>query len=71
MAFVPLPAALFQRAFWEEWVPSHPPLDQSELTLDGRPIDLYQLHVEVMNAGGYEVVSLIYSTLTPYIHCES
>ena len=60
-----------QRAYWEQWVPKHPPQDQSALTLDGRPIDLYRLHVEVMNAGGYQVVSPIYSTITPCMHSES
>ena len=70
LKIVPLSAALFQRAYWEQWVPKHPPLYQSALMLLGRPIDLHQLHTEVIKAGSYQVVSSISSNPTNGMHAE-
>ena len=58
MALTPLGAQQFQRAYWDQWAPKHPPKDQSALRFEDRPIDLHQLHVEVMNAGSYRTVGL-------------
>lgn len=57
MVLTPLGAAQFKRAYWEQWVPKHPPKDQNALRFEDRPIDLHLLHVEVMNAGSYRIVS--------------
>ena len=70
LKIVPLSAALFQRAYWEQWVPKHPPLDQSALMLLGRPIDLHQLHTEVTKSGSYQVVGSISSNRTSGMHGE-
>lgn len=56
----PLPAAVFQRAYWEQWVPGHPIKNRSMLKIEDRTIDLYELHVEVANAGTYFKVSPTY-----------
>ena len=58
MVLTPLGAQQFQRAYWDQWAPKHPPKDQSALRFEDRPIDLHQLHVEVMNAGSYRTVGL-------------
>ncbi|RDX43784.1 hypothetical protein OH76DRAFT_1174999 [Lentinus brumalis] len=57
MMLTPLSPAQFKRAYWEQWVPKHQPKDQNALRFEDRPIDLHQLHVEVMNAGSYRIVN--------------
>ncbi|KAI0714422.1 hypothetical protein C8T65DRAFT_644276 [Cerioporus squamosus] len=57
MVLTPLMQPQFKRAYWEQWYPKHQPKDQSALRFEDRPIDLHQLHVEVMNAGSYRIVN--------------
>ncbi|KAI0749853.1 hypothetical protein C8Q80DRAFT_1164314 [Daedaleopsis nitida] len=52
----PLPRPQFVRAYYEQWAPKHPGKDKSILKFDGREIDLYQLHHEVMSSGSYRMV---------------
>ena len=48
----PLTRENFTKAYFQQWVPKHP-IDQSILSLDGRNIDLWALHAEVMGMNGY------------------
>ena len=54
----PLTREGFQKAFYEQWLPKRPPKDQSMLHFEGRDIDLYQLHCEVINSGTVKQVCL-------------
>ena len=48
----PLTRENFTKAYFQQWVPRHP-IDQSILSPDGRNIDLWALHAEVMGMNGY------------------
>ncbi|PIL29799.1 transcription factor [Ganoderma sinense ZZ0214-1] len=49
----PLNRDAFNKAYLQQWLPMHP-IDQSILSLDGREIDLWALHAEVMGMNGYK-----------------
>ncbi|PIL29872.1 hypothetical protein GSI_08079 [Ganoderma sinense ZZ0214-1] len=49
----PLNRDTFTKAYFQQWLPKHP-IDQSILSLDGRNIDLWALHAEVMTMSGYK-----------------
>ena len=53
----PLPREAFDKAYYEQWLPKHAPKDRSVLNFEGRDIDLYRLHCEVLSAGSYKMVS--------------
>ena len=48
----PLTRENFTKAYLQQWVPKHP-IDRSILSPDGRNIDLWALHAEVMSMNGY------------------
>lgn len=48
----PLTQENFLKAYFQQWVPKHP-IEPSILSLDGRTIDLWALHAEVMGMNGY------------------
>lgn len=52
----PLSPEAFHKAFHEQWLPKHPPKDRSILRFEGRDIDLYRLHCEVMSMGSVKLV---------------
>ena len=53
----PFPHEVFQM-YYESWCSKYAPKDRSLLNLEGRDIDLSQLHYEVISAGSYKMVSL-------------
>ncbi|KAI0788030.1 hypothetical protein C8Q74DRAFT_1196108 [Fomes fomentarius] len=54
----PLSRQQFLPAYYEQWAPKQGAKDNSLLKFEGREIDLYQLHYEVMSAGSYRMVRL-------------
>lgn len=51
--YAPLSRENFTKAYFQQWLPKHP-IDQSILQLEGRNIDLWMLHAEVMGMNGYQ-----------------
>ncbi|KAI0329267.1 hypothetical protein GY45DRAFT_1371691 [Cubamyces sp. BRFM 1775] len=60
----PMTRELFNTVYYNNWLPKNPK-DQSLLVYENRTIDLYQLHYEVMNAGG--VANVMQNDLWPVI----
>jgi hypothetical protein len=57
---VPPVGALDFAKMYPTWVKSHNiHLDERIMEVSGRRVDIYQLHMEVMNAGGFESVSAV------------
>ena len=52
----PLSREVFQKMFYEQWLPRQAAKDKSILRWEGRDIDLYQLHCEVFSAGSVKQV---------------
>ena len=48
----PLSRDNFMKAYFQQWMPKHP-VDRSMLQVEGRTIDLYQLHCAVLSQNGY------------------
>ncbi|TBU22240.1 hypothetical protein BD311DRAFT_676498 [Dichomitus squalens] len=50
--YAPLTRESFTKAYFQQWILKHL-VDQTMLKVEGREIDLYQLHYEVMSQNGY------------------
>ncbi|KAH9945481.1 uncharacterized protein BXZ73DRAFT_38314 [Epithele typhae] len=65
--FQPLARETFQKAFYDQWLPKHGAKDHSILHFEGRDIDLYQLHCEVITQGTFQTVSNLPGRAPGYI----
>ena len=51
-SYAPMTRENFEKAYFQHWMPRHP-IGRSMHQVEGRPIDLYQLHSEVISQNGY------------------